>query len=107
MRHEKKEKTPFMSLRHFLFHNFLLKLLAFVLAVVIYFTLRENLPQINTSAPAEAKPAGTAPAKQPEAVQARKASPKKQSRQMLRKTDTAEAAQSATNAADHAKAARK
>jgi len=40
-----EEKTPprFQALRRFLFHNFWLKLLAFVLAVLIYLMLREGI----------------------------------------------------------------
>ena len=110
MRQRTKDRTPFMSLQHFLFHNFWLKLLALAMASVIYFTLRANLPQINTAEQAAAKTVETAPAKKPEQAAPKKASPKppkRQSRQMLRKTDTAEAAHAATNATDHAKAAHK
>lgn len=40
---EEKKPPRFHALRRFFFHNFLLKLLAFALAVVIYLTLRSGV----------------------------------------------------------------
>ena len=40
---EDKKRPRFAALRRFLFHNFWLKLLAFVLAVIIYLTLRTGI----------------------------------------------------------------
>jgi len=40
---EEKKPPRFMALRRVLFHNFWLKLLAFVLAVIIYLTLRSGV----------------------------------------------------------------
>ena len=37
------KRPRFHALRRFLFHNFWLKLLAFVLAVIIYLTLRSGI----------------------------------------------------------------
>ena len=40
---EEKKPPRFHSLRRFFFHNFWLKLLAFLLAVIIYLTLRSGI----------------------------------------------------------------
>ena len=40
---EEKKRPRFMAVRRFFFHNFWLKLLAFVLSVLIYLMLREGI----------------------------------------------------------------